>query len=250
MIDYVIICLAAFLAGVLNTIAGGGTFLTFPALVYTGMPVVAANATSAVAVFPGYLGGAVGFRKEIAAFERRRLVRITFATVAGGLVGSSLLIVSSEKAFSFAVPFLLAGATLVFAFGDRLRDWAKARSDMDPNWSLGTFLVSVYGGYFNGGLGIVLLALFSLWGMRDLNQMNGLKNGLSFILSAISVGVFALAGMVAWTEAMLMMAMATAGGYAGAPLARSLPPKVVRVAVIAIGSAMSVVFLVRLLHQA
>jgi uncharacterized membrane protein YfcA len=249
MTDYVIICLAAFLAGVLNTVAGGGTFLTFPALVYTGVPVVAANATSAVAVFPGYLGGAVGFREEIAACGRRRLIRIVLATVAGGLVGSSLLIVSSEKAFSFVVPFLLAGATVVFAFGDRLREWADARSETDPNWSIGTFLVSLYGGYFNGGLGIVMLALFALWGMRDLNQMNGLKNCLSFILSAISVGVFAIAGMVAWTEALLMMAMATAGGYAGAPLARALPARTVRGAVIAIGSAMSVVFLVRLLHQ-
>ncbi|RYE46758.1 MAG: sulfite exporter TauE/SafE family protein [Hyphomicrobiales bacterium] len=250
MTDYAIVSIAAFVAGMLNTVAGGGTFLTFPALVYTGMPIVAANATSAVAVSPGYLGGALGFREEIAAFERRRLIKIALVTVVGGLIGSTLLIVSSEKAFSFVVPFLLAGATAVFAFGDRIRKWANAKSETDPNWSLGTFLVSVYGGYFNGGLGIVLLALFSFWGMRDLNQMNGLKNGLSFILSAISVAVFSAAGMVAWKEAILMMVMATAGGYAGAPVARALPANVMRFVVIVIGSAMSIIFLVRLFGQA
>ena len=106
MPDFVILSLAAFFAGVLNTIAGGGTFLTFPALVYAGIPPVAANATSAVAVFPGYLGGAFGFRREIAAFDKERLYRLLAATVAGGLAGSLLLLVSSDAAFSLIIPFL------------------------------------------------------------------------------------------------------------------------------------------------
>src|SRR5690606_21015191 len=108
MEDYLILAVAAFFAGTLNTVAGGGTFLTFPALVYAGVPVVSANATSAVAVFPGYLGGALGFRSEIAAFDRRRLVRIAGLTAIGGLAGSLLLLVSSNEAFSLVVPFLLA----------------------------------------------------------------------------------------------------------------------------------------------
>ena len=111
---------------------------------------------------------------------------------------------------------------------------------------MGTVLVSIYGGYFNGGLGIVLLALFSLWGMRDINLMNGLKNGLSFVLSAISVATFALAGFVAWPQALVMMVAATAGGYAGAPLARALPRSVVRAVVIVVGAAMSAIFFWRL----
>ncbi len=246
MFDTLLLAAAAFCAGVLNTVAGGGTFLTFPALVYTGVPVVAANATSAVAVFPGYLGGAAGFRAELAAYDRGRLLRILAATAAGGLVGSLLLLVSSNEAFSVVVPFLLIAATLAFAFGDRIQAWAQRRRLGRPEGWDGTVLVSVYGGYFNGGLGIVLLALFSLWGMRDLNVMNGLKNGLSFILSAISVATFALAGIVAWPQAILMMVAATAGGYAGAPLARMLPRKVVRGVVIAVGVAMSAVFLARL----
>jgi uncharacterized protein len=122
MTEYLLLAVAAFLAGMLNTVAGGGTFLTFPALVYTGVPLVAANATSAVAVFPGYLGGAAGFRREIRAFDRSRLFKATAATALGGLVGSLLLLVSSNEAFAAVVPFLLALATFVFAFGDRLKN--------------------------------------------------------------------------------------------------------------------------------
>lgn len=246
MFDTLLLAAAAFCAGVLNTVAGGGTFLTFPALVYTGVPVIAANATSAVVVFPGYLGGAVGFRAELAAYDRRRLLRIVAATAVGGLVGSLLLLVSSNEAFSIVVPFLLIAATLAFAFGDRIQAWAQRRRVGKPEGWVGTVLVSIYGGYFNGGLGIVLLALFSLWGMRDLNVMNGLKTGLSFILSAISVATFAAAGIVVWPQAILMMAAATVGGYAGAPIARMLPRKVVRGVVITVGAVMSAIFLARL----
>jgi uncharacterized membrane protein YfcA len=247
MTEYLVLAAAAFFAGMLNTVAGGGTFLTFPALVYTGVPVVAANATSAVAVFPGYLGGALGFRREIASFDRPRLLRIVVITAMGGLVGSLLLLVSSNEAFSAVVPFLLAIATLAFAFGDRLQRWAQRHSFGRAEGPFGTLIVSIYGGYFNGGLGIVLLALFSLWGMRDLNLMNGLKNGLSFVLSAISVATFAAAGIVAWPQAVLMMAAATIGGYAGAPVARALPNWVVRAIVIVVGAVMSAVFFWRLI---
>ena len=242
MAEYLLLAAAAFLAGMLNTVAGGGTFLTFPALVYTGVPVVAANATSAVAVFPGYLAGAAGFRREISAFDRRKLLKTTIATATGGLIGSLLLLVSSNEAFSTVVPFLLALATLAFAFGDRLQAWARKHSFGLREGPLGTVLVSIYGGYFNGGLGIVLLALFSLWGMRDLNLMNGLKNAMSFVLSAISVVTFAVAGVVAWPQALLMMAAAAVGGYAGAPLARALPRSVVRGVVIVVGASMSIIF--------
>lgn len=245
--DIVILLAAAFGAGVLNTIAGGGTFLTFPALVLTGVPPVAANATSAVAVFPGYLGGALGFRGELAAFDRKRLIRLTLITLAGGIVGSGLLLVSSNEAFSVVVPFLLLAATLAFLFGDRIRIWAASRARaLTPEGALGLFAVSIYGGYFNGGLGIVLLALFALWGMTDLHRMNGLKNGLSFALSAISVAVFALAGLVVWPQAVMMMVAATIGGYAGAPLARALPREAVRWLIALIGFGMSAVFFWRL----
>jgi len=244
--EYLLLLAAAFAAGVLNTVAGGGTFLTFPALVYAGIPPVAANATSAVAVFPGYLAGTAGFRRELSGFDPRLLKKTVALTALGGLAGSGLLLVSSNRTFSLIVPFLLAFATLVFAFGPRLQAWARARALDNQGSALPTLLVSIYGGYFNGGLGIVLLALFSLWGMRDLNAMNGLKNGLSFILSLLSVAIFAWAGLVAWPQAAAMMAAAALGGYAGAPLARALPRPVLRAIVIGTGTVMSLLFFARL----
>lgn len=250
MLDYFVLIGAAFLAGILNTIAGGGTFLTFPALVYAGIPPVAANATSAVAVFPGYLGGAAGFRRELKSFERHTLLKVIAVTVIGGLIGSLLLLVSSDEAFSAIVPFLLLVATVVFAFSDRIQALArKSPFGVHPYGSIGAILVSIYGGYFNGGLGIVLLALFSLWGMNDINAMNGLKNGLSFVLSAISVATFAAAGIVAWPQALVMMIAAIVGGYVGAPIARALPANVVRGIVIVVGAAMSAIFFARLIFR-
>lgn len=241
-----LILLAAFGAGVLNTIAGGGTFLTFPALVFSGVPPVAANATSAVAVFPGYLGGAVGFRRELGSFNRKTLVRLTVVTLAGSVVGSLLLTVSSNKAFSVVVPFLLFGATLSFLYGDRFRRWAaKRKRSIKPFGSVGLFFVSVYGGYFNGGLGIVLLAIFTLWGMSNLLEMNGLKNGLSVALSAVSVVIFSMGGLVEWYQAVLMMVASTVGGYLGAPVARVLPRPLIRFVIVVVGFSMSAVFLWR-----
>lgn len=248
MLDYIVLICAAFLAGILNTLAGGGTFLTFPALVYAGIPPVAANATSAVAVFPGYLGGAAGFRRELKSIARQTLLKVMALTVLGGLVGSLLLLMSSNEVFSVIVPFLLLAATLVFAFGGRIQALAQGnRFGVQPNGTIGTILVSIYGGYFNGGLGIVLLALFALWGMKDLNVMNGLKNGLSFVLSAVSVVTFAVAGIVAWPQALAMMTAAIVGGYVGAPIARALPASVVRGIIIAVGAAMSAIFFARLI---
>lgn len=245
--EIMLVLLAAFGAGVLNTIAGGGTFLTFPALVFVGVPPVAANATSAVAVFPGYLGGAVGFLDELRKFDKSRMLKLLAVTFAGGLIGSLLLLVSSNKAFSIVVPFLLLAATLAFLFGDKIRAWAAGKSRaVTPFGTFSLLLVSIYGGYFNGGLGIVLLALFALWGMVNIHEMNGLKNGLSLALSAVSVAVFALGGLVEWHHAFGMMIASTVGGYAGAPIARRLPKSVVRGLIALVGFSMSAVFFWRL----
>ncbi|MGX9352650.1 sulfite exporter TauE/SafE family protein [Shimia sp. W99] len=247
VLEIVVLALAGFGAGAVNTIAGGGTFLTFPALVWAGVPPVAANATSAVSVFPGYLGGAIGFLSELKTLSRAQMIRLTAITLAGGLTGSLLLLVSSNEAFSLIVPFLLFFATTAFLLGGKLRAWAERRSRaLKPEGALGLFLVSVYGGYFNGGLGIVLLALFAMWGWRDIHLMNGVKNGLSFALSAISVATFAVAGLVVWPMAVLMMVFAVLGGYGGAWIAKAVPASVVRIIVIIIGYGMSAIFLGRL----
>ena len=191
MTDTLTMLAAGFIGGMLNAVAGGGTFITFPALVASGVPVVSANATSTVAALPGYLAAAIGFRHDIARIERRLVLRLTLWTLVGGVIGSSLLLVSSNKAFSALVPFLLLGATSIFVWGARVREWAAQHRSMVVPFGAGTMVpVAIYGGYFNGGLGIVLLALFALWGMTDLNQMNGLKSWLSFALSVISFAIF------------------------------------------------------------
>ena len=190
---------ASFIAGIINSIAGGGSFLTFPALVFSGVPTIAANATSAVAVFPGYLSGALGFSKELKEYPKSKFLLLIILSIMGGIGGSLLLLITPASVFSYIIPWLLGFATLLFAFGDFVGKWAKKNSNSNGiTGNLATLIVCIYGGYFNGGLGIVLLALFSTLGLRDIHLMNGLKNIMSFALSAASVVTFAIAGIVFW----------------------------------------------------
>ncbi len=236
---------AAFAAGVLNAIAGGGSFLTFPALVFAGVPPLAANATSAMAVSPGYLGSTWGFRSELKALPKSLLRKEVTIAALGGLIGGGLLLVTPAKVFSGLVPWLLLVATALFAAGPWL---AKGNSGQgQPAWRLpGLMLVAVYGGYFNGGLGILLMALYTLTGESRLNTVNALKNLNSFVLSLLSVLAFALAGAIVWPQAIWMMVLATAGGWVGARLAKRLPVRWVRWLVIATGLVMSAVFFSRI----
>ncbi|CUK09923.1 Sulfite exporter TauE/SafE [Ruegeria denitrificans] len=246
MFEDVIIASAAFLAGVLNAIAGGGSFLTFPALVLVGVPPIPANATSAVAVFPGYLSGAAGFLPELRTYDRRALISLLGLSIVGGVAGALLLLVTPSEAFGFIVPWLLLFATLLFLFDKKIRELTQSSKAASPiRRTLTTLAVTTYGGYFNGGLGIVLLALFSGLGFRDINLMNGLKNIASFILSGASVATFVLAGIVYYREAVIMMIAATIGGYVGARVARRLPVSAIRFIVIAVGFGMTAVFFAR-----
>lgn len=247
MYELFLMLLAGFVGGMLNAVAGGGTFITFPALVASGVPVVSANATSTVAALPGYLAAALGFRHEIARLDRRMVQRLTLLTVAGGIAGSCLLLVSSNAAFALLVPFLLLAATSVFIWGAQVRRWAARHRNAAAPFGAGTMIpVAIYGGYFNGGLGIVLLALFALWGMTNLNQMNGLKNWLSFAISVISLVIFAIGGQVAWAPAAVMSVGTILGGYLGAPLARRIPVPHLRALIAAVGFGMTAVFFWRL----
>jgi hypothetical protein len=244
----ILITIAAFLAGILNAIAGGGTFLTFPALVFAGVPPIIANATSALAVFPGYLSSAAGFRDDIATIDRRHLARQSALSLIGGLIGALLLLISSNDAFNFIVPFLLLASTVIFAFQDNILAWGRSGGiQLTPYGAIGTLLVAIYGGYFNGGLGIVLLALYAMWGLTSINLMNGLKNGISFVISAISVLTFALAGLIVWPYVIIMMVANIFGGYVGAKIAKRLSKTVVRTIIITVGLIMSCVFFYRLI---
>ena len=236
--------LAALAAGVLNAIAGGGSFLTFPALVFAGVPPLAANATSAMAVAPGYLGSTLGFRTELQALPGQRLRQEVLVAAAGGLIGAALLLITPARVFAGIVPWLLLLATALFALGPRFSRLGGGSGH--AAWRLpGLLGVAVYGGYFNGGLGILLMALYSLTGENRLHTVNALKNLNSLVLSLLSVLAFAWAGAIVWPQALWMMVWATVGGWAGARLARRLPVSWVRALVILTGLVMSAVFFSR-----
>jgi uncharacterized protein len=243
---------AAFAAGVLNAIAGGGSFLTFPALVFAGVPPIMANATSALAVSPGYLGSTLGFKVELRELPWRRLWREMAICAVGGVGGALLLLVTPAKLFSGIVPWLLLFATLLFAAGPTIARWAKSHADpaaaaaTEPRWrDVALLAVAVYGGYFNGGLGILLMALYTVAGESRLNVVNALKNLNSLVLSWLSVGAFVMAGAIAWQPGLLMMVAATAGGFFGARWSKRLPALWIRGGVIATGLMMTALFFLR-----
>lgn len=246
MWDYALIIAAGFGAGVINSIAGGGTFLTFPALVWIGIPPIAANATSTLAVLPGYLSAALGYREDLARIDTKDLRKAVVVSLGGGLAGGLALLVSNEAFFALVIPLLLFAATLVFTFQSRLLDGIRASGRSIASFGvIGLAAVSVYGGYFNGGLGIIMLALFSLWGMTDLGAMNGLKNILSVVISAISALAFAIAGLIHWPEMVAMAVAAIIGGYSGARVARIVPVRALRMAITAIGFTLAAIFFAR-----
>ncbi|AOW11659.1 hypothetical protein LPB72_19360 [Hydrogenophaga crassostreae] len=242
---------AAFAAGVLNAIAGGGSFLTFPALVFTGVPPIVANATSALAVSPGYLGSTLGFKAELREMAPKRLWREMAICAVGGVAGALLLLVTPAHLFAGIVPWLLLFATLLFAAGPSIARWARGHSTAsasnEPRWrDVALLAVAIYGGYFNGGLGILLMALYSVAGETRLNVVNALKNLNSLVLSWLSVAAFVVAGAIAWREGLIMMVAATAGGFLGARWSKRLPARWVRLGVIATGLVMTAVFFARL----
>lgn len=249
MSELLILFTAGLIGGVMNAVAGGGTFITFPVLVFIGIPPVAANATATVAALPGYLAAAISFRDDILRLERAQLQRLTLWTVVGSAIGSCLLLVSSNAAFSILVPFLLLAATVIFLKGAAVRSFAARHARDVVPFGLGTLLpVAIYGGYFNGGLGIILLALFALWGMTDLNQMNGLKSWLSFALSLISFAIFAIGGKVVWIPAAIMAVGTITGGLLGAPVSKRIPIGTLRALIALIGFGMTAIFFLRLLN--
>lgn len=238
---------AAFVAGALNAVAGGGSFLTLPALVFTGVPPVVANATGTVALLPGYAAGAWGFKDDMAPPPGLSMRQVVVLSLLGGSAGAALLLFTPDATFRKVVPWLLLAATALFAFGPQLRAWAAGKNAAHAAPSaikaaLGMLAVAIYGGYFNGGLGILLLALFGLLGQTQLNAMNGMKNVVSALLTAIAVAIYAVGGIVEWPQALLMMVAATAGGYGGARVARRIPAPVLRWGIVATGLVMAGLF--------
>src|SRR3989441_13189634 len=228
---------AALAAGLMNSVAGGGSFLTFPALVFTGVPSIIANATSTVALFPGVLASAWAYRKEIEALDIPVKPAVV-ASIAGGITGALLLLSTSQKAFDAVIPWLLLAATIVFATGPRVTTMFKRKSWVGPKaLVIFHYFVGIYGGYFGGAVGIIMLAVWSLAGLRDIHAMNAGRTLLGGIMNAAAIVCFIIAGKVLWIQTSMMLAGAVTGGYIGARLARRVNPSVVRAALI-VGSVL------------
>jgi hypothetical protein len=247
---YLILCGSAFAAGAINSIAGGGTLLTFPALLAVLSP-EAANATSTVALMPGSLAASAGYRAELDA-SRRFIVRMLPASLLGGLAGSLLLVLFPD-AFGDLVPWLILTAAVLFlvqpALSRIIRRKQKEHAEPGPATVAGLiafqFLVAAYGGYFGAGIGILMLTALGFMGVGDIHRMNAVKTVLAAAINAVSVAVFVVGGLVNWGYALPMVASAVAGGYVGARLARRTPPTYVRWAVIAIGLGLSAYYFAR-----
>jgi uncharacterized membrane protein YfcA len=236
---------AAFLAGALNSVAGGGSFISFPALLFAGVAPVTANATNTVAVWPAGLASAFAYRRELVQ-PRAVLVTLGAASLIGGLAGSVLLLRTRESTFVALIPWLLLAATLVFTFGGALTKKVVARGAV-AGPALGAaalvqLVISVYGGYFGGGMGIMMLATLALMGMTAIHEMNALKMLLGVLINGVAVVAFVVAGAVAWTPGIVMIVAATLGGYAGAAIARKLDPKWVRRFVLLVAWGMTAYF--------
>lgn len=238
------------LGGAINAVAGGGSFISFPALLFTGVAPVPANATNTLALWVGVTasGGAYRSRFNI---SRRVLIPLIAAGVIGGLSGAFLLIHTPAQTFLKVLPWLLLGATLLFAFGKHLtgrisvsvsRDASSAALAGAAIFELG---VAVYGGYFGGGIGIMNLAMLSALGMTDIHAMNALKVVLGGVINGVATITFVITGAIVWPEAIVMIAGAIVGGYFAAHFAQKLPQTWIRSFVILVGTGMTIYFFVR-----
>ena len=251
MWDALVLLVAGLLGGIVNSIAGGGSFITFPALLFAGVPPVSANATNTFASFFGYLSGAYAFRRDIAA-HRGELVRLVVVSLAGGVAGAWLLLQTSDALFREAIPWLLLFAMLLFVFGNRLnaglRRLARGHRHASLVGSSALLLlllaVCIYGGFFNAGLGIVILSYLSLAGYTDIHAMNGLKLLVSSAVSLVAIVLFIVNGVLAWYEGSAVLLGTLVGGYVAAHASRRLPQQWVRVFVIVAGLATTLYFFV------
>jgi uncharacterized membrane protein YfcA len=235
---------SAFAAGAINSVAGGGTLLSFPTLIWLGLDSVAANATSTVAIWPGSLGGMWGYRQELRTADRRMLA-LTAPSLVGGIAGALLLRFTPPSIFDAVVPFLILFATVLFMVQEtvqRIFKTGQARHE-SAKWLAGAmlfqFFVALYGGYFGAGIGILMLAALSILGLTDIHQMNGLKNFFAMCINGVAAIYFMFAHMVEWPYVLIMAVGAIAGGYGGAGLARRLGRARVRGIVVTIGFAMA-----------
>ncbi|HLI29698.1 MAG TPA: sulfite exporter TauE/SafE family protein [Terriglobia bacterium] len=243
----VLLFFAALVAGALNSVAGGGSFFTFPALLITGVPPIQANATSTVAVWPGTLASVSAYRKKLPR-SPRLLIPLVSASIIGGLLGAGLLLHTRQQTFLRLVPFLYFAATLLFTFGKKLFHGTRVTEQDQASWlTVGTvalcqFFTGVYGGYFGAGMGILMLAFLSFLPLGDIHALNSVKTLLASAANGMAIITFILARIILWPQGVLMLTGAILGGYGGAHFAQKTNPARVRILVVIVGFAVSIIF--------
>lgn len=245
---------AAAIAGTLNAVAGGGTFVSFPALLSTGVPAVQANATNTVALWPGLAASTGAYLKRLDV-PRRLLIPLLVTSVAGGFAGSLLLLKTPQTVFLHLVPWLLLSGTLLFAFGNKFRALAgrsaRAEDWRNASWRVivaATFvelLIGIYGGYFGAGIGFITLGMLAAIGMHDVHAMGAIRTLLAAVINAAAVLMFIVAQAVFWPQCLVMIAGSMTGGWFGARFAQKADPAKMRRLVIAIGLAMTAYYFVK-----
>jgi len=239
----VILIAAAFLGGALNSLAGGGTLVTFPALLFAGLNPIDANASSVVALFSGTFAGAWAYRRNILAVAEFSVLGLFVLSLVGGLIGALLLLWTPTTIFASLVPWLILFATVVFAIGHFAPVGAIQRIQLGPRRALvPLFLIAIYGGYFGGGIGFLMLAAFTLFGMRDIHAMNGLKMGLVGVMTITAVVTFIAANVVRWPEVLPMFASSAVGSYMAAHWAQRLDQRLIKGFVIVLGVGLTIYF--------
>ena len=248
-VQVLILAAAAFGAGVMNAMAGGGTILTFPSLIFLGIPAIAANATSTVALLPASVASLLGFRDEVRQ-NRAWLKTLFLPSLIGGTIGSVLLLRTPERVFALLAPLLLLFATTLFIVQGALARRRAPRTVSDPSelprgrWALASLLqfgVALYGGYFGAGIGILMLALLGFLGLSNIHAANGVKNFFNLCINTVAAAYFIYKGAVVWPAALVIVAGATLGGYGGARFARRIGKEKARTAVIVIGLAVTAI---------
>jgi uncharacterized protein len=243
----VFLFVAGVLGGALNSVAGGGSFIAFPALLWTAVPPIPANATNTISLWTGAAasGGAYRNRLDVA---RRVMIPLLVASFAGGFLGAILLLKTPAHTFMRVLPWLTLGATLLFAFGKKLAGKRGSLIEHETTSAIliaatfFQFIVGIYGGYFGGGMGIVMLAMLAALGMTDIHAMNALKSVMGFVINGVAVVTFVLARAVYWRHGMVMILGAIVGGYLGAHYAMKLPQSWIRSFVVLVGAGMTAYF--------
>jgi uncharacterized membrane protein YfcA len=238
---------AGALGGAINAVAGGGSFVSFPALLFTGVPAIPANATNTLALWAGTTASGSAYREKLN-IGRRVMIPLVITSIIGGLAGAFLLIKTPAQTFLHVLPWLLLGATLLFAFGKHLTGRISAGITHEASnagvmvASIYETIVAVYGGYFGGGVGIMNLAMLAALGMTDIHAMNKLKVILGGVINGVATITFIAAGTILWPQAMVMTAGSILGGYSSAHLSQKLPQAWMKAFVILVGTAMTIYF--------